>query len=348
MRTNSCIKLAGIALLASMMHLMFGQQPSQAQNVPSKSKSAAVKTGTRANSSEKNKPINLPAGTSLVVVHRVSESPRVLEYEGLPGCERSSIPFNFNQKDIPNNPQFLPMFLVDDSSAGDRGRRFVLLDYKNDPGGDFREIGFKMHLACPEIWEDSQEIKAEKNGPIGFSTLKFTPPPSQGKGGEFLADLKSLGTEFSDYVLFAEPPSAIDVSELSILLQNDLKGFASRRTLGAFLQVGSLPVDNEKKEEVSAIVLKGLKRYIASKCPIREKTAFRVVVILSGSGNETHFDNNQNPNGVINIKLFLIDSSRKTIVWYSDKAWGVGQEVEKAAEFAVESISTQLDNLFGQ
>jgi hypothetical protein len=188
-----------------------------------------------------------------------------------------------------------------------------------------------------------------------LAQLTFTPPASTGKKDEFLSALQSLGDQFKAYEV-TDTRDEIQVRELSITVANTLKTFegVEFQAAGAgdgagvvgHMAMVTKPLDDNIRSQVYSTILKSTTAYLNKKCRVSDQAAMRLMIILYG-GNSMYFDNNQSPWGVMEIRLFLLDTKQQHVIWYSDKAWGLGRDATHAADYAATSIKSQLDTLLG-
>jgi hypothetical protein len=176
--------------------------------------------------------------------------------------------------------------------------------------------------------------------------LIFTPPSPSGAGSEFLSSLSSLGNEYSNYQLATNPRKQIDTTQLSVEVVNDVKDFTDVALAYSSGFISSIQLDDAARSEITRVIRDGVSSYLSKKCRVTARANLRIL-IMAYAHRETYFDSNQNPEGIINLKVYLLDTAGRTVLWYSDKAWGPGRTPEDAAKFSYGSINRQLDTLFG-
>jgi hypothetical protein len=178
------------------------------------------------------------------------------------------------------------------------------------------------------------------------ATLVFTPPAPSGKADEFLSALRAISDEYKTYEL-SDSRTETQVREMSVYVANDVKGFAKTDAPPGIIANGK-PLDDQARAQITATLLRSIRAYINKRCRFVDQANIKVVVMLSGAANETYIGSDGfSTFGIINIKLFLVDTKLKRVIWYTDKAWGTGKSVPQATDFASESIAGQLDKLFG-
>jgi len=187
-----------------------------------------------------------------------------------------------------------------------------------------------------------------KKAPVvaASATLVFTPPAPSGKADEFLSALRAISDEYKTYEL-SDSRTETQVREMSVYVANDVKGFAKTDAPPGIIANGK-PLDDQARAQITATLLRSIRAYINKRCRFVDQANIKVVVMLSGAANETYIGSDGfSTFGIINIKLFLVDTKLKRVIWYTDKAWGTGKSVPQATDFASESIAGQLDKLFG-
>jgi hypothetical protein len=195
-----------------------------------------------------------------------------------------------------------------------------------------------------------QSNQTAKKSPVAApsAVLTFTPPPSvaRAKASEFLSALRTVGDEYKTYEL-SNARTEIQAREMSVYVANDVKGFSNGGDTPGVISVGK-PVDDQARVQTTVTILRSIQAYLNKKCRAADQADLKVMVMLSGSSNETYIGSDGYSSfGIINIKLFLLDTKLKRVIWYTDKAWGRGKSLPQAADFASESIAAQLDHLFG-
>jgi hypothetical protein len=166
-----------------------------------------------------------------------------------------------------------------------------------------------------------------------------------GKADEFLSALHSM-SEYATYEL-SDTHAEVQARELSVYVANDVKGFAKTDAPPGIIATGK-SLDNQARAQITATLLRSIRAYINKRCRFVDQANVKVVVMLSGAANETYIGSDgYSTFGIINIKLFLVDTKLKRVIWYTDKAWGTGKSLPQATDFASESIAGRLDELFG-
>jgi hypothetical protein len=181
--------------------------------------------------------------------------------------------------------------------------------------------------------------------PATPSVIVFRPPAPSGKSVEFLSALGGISDEYKTYQV-SETHEETQVREMSVYVANDVKGFANTDAPRGIIATGK-PLDDQARAQTTTTLLRSIRAYISKRCRFVDEASIKVVVMLSGAANESYIDNNYNTLGIINIKLFLVDTKLKRVIWYTDKAWGTGKSLPQATDFASESIAGRLDELFG-
>lgn len=184
--------------------------------------------------------------------------------------------------------------------------------------------------------------------------LTFTPPAPEGNKDEFLSAIQSVGDEYKAYEV-SDARDKIQVRDLSVAVVNTLKTFEGVEFIAAgagdpsgvvgHMAMVTKPLDESTRSQVYSTVLKSTTAYLNKKCRVSDQAAVKLMVILYG-GTSMYFDSNQTPWGEMDIRLFLLDTKQQRVIWYSDKAWGLGRDAIHAADFAATSIASQLDKLF--
>jgi hypothetical protein len=170
---------------------------------------------------------------------------------------------------------------------------------------------------------------------------KFVPPESEGDAGEFLKALQAVSDDYKTYEV-SGARSEIEAREMSVTVVNDLK------TLG-HAEGGTFYFDTlteESRAQFQSNILLSNTNYLRKKCRVTDQARIKLMVMIYDK-RSMHFDNNGYPWAVVGVRLLLLDTQDKKILWYTNKAWGLGNDVKGASEFASGSINLQLDHLFG-
>jgi hypothetical protein len=211
------------------------------------------------------------------------------------------------------------------------------------------------------VSELNQFLKQFPNGPHSAEAtsklnalriMTFMPPASDGNADEFLSALRAVSDEYQDYTK-ATAQSSIEVRKLSVSVINDLKSFMvpeisnQNGTSGfRFPSSDSSTLGEKEREQVTNAILESCKKYLEEKCSIEEGSPYRIVIMIYG-GDSVYSDKNGRLWGNMSLRLLFLDTSAKHILWFTRKAWGLGNTAAAAADFAGGSINKQLDVLFG-
>jgi hypothetical protein len=174
----------------------------------------------------------------------------------------------------------------------------------------------------------------------------FLPPNPDGKPDEVLAAIHNAGDEYKTYTL-GSSHSQIDAQEISVAVVNDMKKFQVFKIEGGHGIMASETLDPSDREKATQTILRSATEYLQSNFHVSDTSRYRILILVYG-GNSMYFDNNQRPWGEMDIRILLLDTTAKAVLWYTGKAWGLGNDLGSAATFGASSVNKQLDILLGE
>ena len=177
-------------------------------------------------------------------------------------------------------------------------------------------------------------------------------PASTGKAEEILEALHRAGGTLKDYTL-SEARTQIQVQSISLLVVNQMDVFTEPVTTSTpgkyeFGGKSRVPTQDERNK-VSETLRRSTAAYLAKRFRLISGARFEVVVIASGrSAVFIQSGVIPIPYGVEDIRILLLDTQSKSLIWYNDDAWGLGGNLYKATEDATQSIKKHLAGLVGE
>jgi ankyrin repeat protein len=184
----------------------------------------------------------------------------------------------------------------------------------------------------------------------GVSSIML--PLPTGKADEMLEALHKAGGSLKDYTL-GEARTQIQARSISVLVLNQMDVFTdpvTSNTPGRYEFGGKSRVPTQdERNKVSEALRQSTTTYLAKRFRVTSGAQFEVVVIASGR-SEVYIANGPFtiPYGVEDIRILLLDTQSKSLIWYNDDAWGIGENLNKATDNAKESINKHLAGLVGE
>src|SRR5579872_41259 len=194
---------------------------------------------------------------------------------------------------------------------------------------------------------------------VARKSFVFTPPAPSGDAKEFLAALRGAGEQYQSYEL-ADSRSPVNERELAVAIVNDVRKFSRTRDAGPGIVPPISDVSDSTRAQMTSAISGATKRLLTGRFASKDTARLRIVVLLFGDGTTdmggTALKNSANVSidigatprgGMMSVRMFLVDTKEKRVLWFTDKAWGLGGDEAAASEFAGENIVARLKYLFG-
>ncbi len=191
-----------------------------------------------------------------------------------------------------------------------------------------------------------------------IKSYSFTPPASSGDSNKFLTALHTSAKEYQTYQ-FAHVQKKINESSIAVTVINNLHKFSETGNSGLVPPISA--VSDKTRARMTAKITRSISKYLAQKYRVTSSARLRIVIMVYGNGETwmggTQLTNSTNSTidlgtpplgGMISLRIFLLDTHTRQILWYSNEAWAYGKDEARAAEFASENIIARLRYLFGE
>ena len=209
-----------------------------------------------------------------------------------------------------------------------------------------KALGIGALLAL--LFSSAPAVAQTKAAPTGTGIVKL--PASTGKSAEMLEALHKSGGVFAGYTM-SEPRTQIQLRTVSVVVLNQMDVFTepmTSSTPGRYEFGGQSRVPTQvERNKVTETIRRSTAGYLAKRFHVISGAQFELAVIVSGR-NGVYIQNGFNPWGVVDIRILLLDTQTKSVVWYNDDAWGLGKTLESATDSATTSTNQQLAALLAE
>ena len=198
-----------------------------------------------------------------------------------------------------------------------------------------------MGSVFPASWEARANVSDLRIATFQAHSKSIKLRSWEGNKDEMLSALHALGTKFSTYSL-GEPGSQVDLKSIALSMVNEVD--SSYTMDGGVLSKSDL--GSQEKASIVKSIRREITPFLSRRSQMSDTARYRFIVHTYGAGS--FFDSNQNANFGFRVHLFLVDTTSKKLVWFSDQAFGVGRDVTKATSRAAGSVKFKLVELLGK